>query len=115
MYDFLLEQLESVQDIDVIETPNYYAMIVLRDRLMELNNLNTSTDPYPRFTKGVANGVAARTRLDLTKLENLEQVKRLVTLFADIVYKLMIAMFDAGFSVDDINAMVARDMKLEIT
>lgn len=108
MYDVVKEQLESVRDINISETPNFHAMIILRDRLMELN-----TDS--KFTKGVANGVAARARLEFTALDNLEQVEGLVILFADIVYKLMITMFDAGFSVDDVNAMVERDMKLEIT
>jgi len=117
MYELLKEQLEGFEDLVIKESPNYHAMITLRHRLIHLDEerrqeLDAAT---PAFSDSVHAGVAARCRLDLTALEDLEQVEGLVIPFANIVFKLMIAMSKDGFSVSDINALCERDMKLELT
>ena len=111
MYEFLREQLDAAADLDIATTPNFRAMLLLRDRLIMLNNKSDG----PQFSIRVAAGIAARTQINLSGLENNEQVAGLVVPFAEVVYNLVEAMLDEGFSVEDIYAMAERDLKLELT
>jgi len=116
MYDYLKEQLEGVQDLAIRETPNYHAMITLRRVLIELDkDRRVAFDTFgPTFSESEYGSVAARCKLDLSALDDLDQVEELITLFATFVFKLMITLYEDGFSVEDIYAMAERDLKLEL-
>lgn len=116
MYDILKEQLEGFQDLVLKETPNYHAMITLRRVLIELDEDRRVAfdNASPAFSESVHAGMAARCKFDLTTLGNLEQVEGLITPFAEIVFKLMIAMRQDDFSSEDIYAMAERELSLKI-
>lgn len=109
MYSNVIAELEKVMsdlmdNVDIRNTCDYYAMTTLRDKLVEA---------FPAMSTGAAGDIAASVDINIDNKYDNEDIAKIVDMYSDMIITVVKTMSQDGWSFEAISKS-AHKMSLEL-